>query len=240
MRNHTSPHGAKVSQQEIANPNCNCLLSDQSEEDENRQAGANATETTALPETAIAADGDQALINKTKSRKRLLITGTKRLTLLATFTAIAIVLKYVSNFVPLLTTKLSFIYVAWILAAVILGPVDGLVVGLVSDLLGMILMPTGNGINPINTLSNALFPFIVGLAVRFLPLKNDIAKVCIGTVISMLCCTLGLSTLGLSITYGTPYFALLLTRWTQLIVVAINLATVCLLLPLMKKIKLLN
>lgn len=234
MRNRNSKEKT-VAQQEIATPkSCDCLLSDDS---------------TPAPETPVRSDdygppeGCGDTVARSRPKKKLLIEGTKRLTYIATLTAFALAMKFVGQtwggYLQLFSLKLSFIYLPWILAAIMLGPIDAMIVGFVSDFLGIIILPTTGTIIPLLTLSNTLFPMIVGLAVRYLPLKNLFLKTAIGTAASILICTLGLSTLGLSLTYGTPFFVQLAARWAQPIIIALNLAIVGALLPLFDKLKLL-
>ncbi len=176
-------------------------------------------------------------------KKKPELSTTKRLAYVATFTALALIMKFISQtwggYLQLFSLKLSFIYIPWILAAVTLGPVDGMFVACLSDLIGILVLPTTGTIIPLMTLSNTLFPLFVWLAVRFIPIRHLYLKTVIGTCVSVLVCTLGLSTLALSLTYGTPFWAQLSLRWMQPIVIAVNLVIVGGLLPLMKKLRLL-
>ena len=78
-------------------------------------------------------------------------------------------MKFISQtwggYLQLFSLKLSFIYIPWILAAVTLGPVDGMFVACLSDLIGILVLPTTGTIIPLMTLSNTLFPLFVWLAV---------------------------------------------------------------------------
>ena len=179
-------------------------------------------------------------------KKKPALSYTRGLTYTAALTALALILKLVGQIwggaLMLFNLKLSFIYIAWILSAVILGPLGGMAVGFLSDVLGTFLLPTTGGILPLLVISNTLFPLFIGIAVKYIPIKNLFLKIVIGTVVSMLVCTLGITTLGLSLnTMGeVPFFAMLATRWPQPIVITLNLVIVGALLPVLKRLKIIS
>lgn len=177
--------------------------------------------------------------------KKPALSYTKRLTYTAALTALALIFKLVSQMwggaLQLFNLKLSFTYVAWMLSGIILGPLEGMLVGFLSDVIGTFLLPTTGGINPIITLSDTLFPMFIGLAVKFIPSKNLYLKTAIGTLVSLFACTLGLTTLALSLnTMGeVSFLAMLPTRWPQAVMVILNLVIVGALLPVVNRLKLL-
>lgn len=136
--------------------------------------------------------------------------------------------------------KLSFIYIPWILAGVTLGPFYGMAVAFTTDALGTFLLPSAGSVMPLILLSNTLFPLFVWLAVRLLPFRSLFLKTVLGTCVSCLVCTLGLTTWGLTFLSGVPYFVLLATRVPQIAILALNLVAVGLLLPLLKKLRLVD
>ena len=71
---------------------------------------------------------------------------TKRITYLATFTALSLVLKMLSNALSAAlppSLKISFSYLGWYLSAAVLGPLGGGCVALVTDVLGQLVLPQG-------------------------------------------------------------------------------------------------
>lgn len=200
--------------------------------------------TAAKPKVSQKEIATPACNNLTKKQtlvKKRTLSYTQKLTYTASLTAIALILKIVSQMLggafQLLGLKLSLVYIPWIIAAAALGPLSGMAVAFTADALGTFLLPTTGNIMPLILLSNTLFPLFVALAVKLLPTKNLYFKTVIGTAVSCLVCTLGLSTLGLSILYGVPFFVQLSLRTLQPVVIMLNLAIVGLLLPVLKKLR---
>lgn len=176
--------------------------------------------------------------------KKRTLTYTQKLTYAATLTAIALIFKLLSQSLggafQIVGLKLSFIYIPWIIGAAVLGPFYGMVISFTTDALGTFLLPTTGSVMPLILLSNTLFPLFIALAVKFIPSKNLFLKTVMGTAVSCLVCTLGLTTLGLSILTGVPFFVQLTARLPQLIIIGLNLTAVGLLLTVMKKLKMIE
>ena len=125
--------------------------------------------------------------------------------------------------------------VARIMAGIWFGPVAGGLCGLASDLLGCLIQ--GTAINPLITLGAILWGVIPAF---FVPQRSEgqnpvsrkmaIAKLCAGTVIACVVCTLFVTTAALVLFYGYSLYAILPTRSVQfLIQTPIYCVLVCLL-----------
>lgn len=125
--------------------------------------------------------------------------------------------------------------VARIMAGIWFGPVAGAMCGLASDLLGCLIQ--GYAVNPLITLAAVLWGVIPAL---FVPKqsstkdpsakKASILKLCLGTVIACVVCTLFVTTAGLVWINGYNLYAILPTRLTQLLLqTPVYCAIVCLL-----------
>lgn len=189
-----------------------------------------------------------ASCNSLPKKRRLRYT--QKITYTATLTAIALVIKAsvqaIFASLPLLRPTLT--YIPWIIAGIILDPICAALVGFASDSLGMIIVGQGATINPIMALSCTLFPCIVSMCVRFIPIKHLPLKALIGTCLSAIFCTMFLSTLGLYLysgifmglpDYQKPFFVLMAARLPQLLFIAICAAAAAILLPVMDKLHLL-
>ena len=120
--------------------------------------------------------------------------------------------------------------VARIMAGVWFGPLAGALCGLASDLLGCLIQ--GNAVNPLITLSAILWGVIPAF---FVPQSNAskkaaILKLCLGTILACIICTLFVTTAGLVLINGFSLVAILPTRLIQLAVqTPIYCVLVCLL-----------
>ena len=151
----------------------------------------------------------------------------KRITQLAMFVAMALVMKLIGKSLTLTPTfTVTFIYLPWLLSGVVLGPVGGMIVGAVSDVLGNLVY--GTQFIPLTFVSNTLFALPIGLIYKFAPIKNDFVKCSLGAVCSLVICTLGIGSFALYQWYGyiesMNFFAYLLIRLPQVGVFAINAA----------------
>lgn len=169
---------------------------------------------------------------------------TKRITYIATLSAITLILKILGN-VAILTAafKVSFTYLGWILSGIILGPIGGLIVGGLTDVIGTFAL--GYTINPIITLSASLFPFIVGIFYHYLRINNNYIKVIIGSLISTTICTVFLTSIGIYyISLNGASFSfwqfLILQRLPQIAVAVLNITLACLMIPFLKRLKILK
>ncbi len=184
--------------------------------------------------------------DKSYAKESKLKITTKQITYIATLTAVTLLLKIIGNMLIIEgSLKISFTYIGWALAGIILGPFGGAVVGLCTDTLGMIIFPAAGGINPVLTLGYTLFPFFVGLSYKYLPIKNKNISITLGFIASTVICTLGICSAGLYFYYGynssmSFMTYVLTTRLLQVPMAGANLVIVLLLYPVVKRMNLIN
>lgn len=141
---------------------------------------------------------------------------TRKLCIAALLTAAAIVLSRLVPVINLWSTKIDFSFAAVMLAACILGPVGGLVVGGLADLIGAILFPIG-AYFPGFTVTAAITGLVFGL---LLYKKCNLVRIIIAVVSTQLVCGLLLNTWFISILYTKAFAALLVTRLVQFAVMS--------------------
>lgn len=141
---------------------------------------------------------------------------TRKLCIAALLTAAAIVLSRLVPVINLWSTKIDFSFAAVMLAACILGPVGGLVVGGLADLIGAILFPIG-AYFPGFTVTAAITGLVFGL---LLYKKCNLVRIIIAVVSTQLVCGLLLNTWFISILYTKAFTALLVTRLVQFAVMS--------------------
>lgn len=119
--------------------------------------------------------------------------------------------------------KIGFAFVPVFLVAWLYGPIPAALVGGLGDFLGAILFPIGPYF-PGFTLSCALTGVIFGL---FLHKKQTLPRIVGAVVFNQFGVSLLLTTLWISILYGSPYQALLVTRVVQTaLLAAVELTTI--------------
>ena len=113
--------------------------------------------------------------------------------------------------------------IARIMAGLWFGPFAGALCGLASDLLGCLIQ--GYAVNPLITFAAILWGVIPPLFVppqyfapSPLPKKVTILKLCAGTVVTCIICTLFVTTAGLVWFNGYSLYAIFPTRLTQLLI----------------------
>lgn len=171
---------------------------------------------------------------KDPERKSKYFTARKIATL-AMFTAIALVCKLIGKSLMLTPTfTVSFIYIPWLISGALLGPVAGMTVGFCSDLIGNFIFATVP--NPLTLVSNTLFPLPIALIYKLSGNRgNDYVKTLLGTLASLVACTLGIGSVALYLFYGyyesMGFFTyLLLQRTPQVGVLCVNAAVLLLLI----------
>ena len=109
--------------------------------------------------------------------------------------------------------KIGFAFAPVMLAGMLLGPVKAGIVGVVSDLIGSLLFPSG-----------AFFPgFALSAFIRgvlygaVLYKKSTILNVTIAALINQFVISLFVTSLWLSILYGSPYWPLVVSRIVQVV-----------------------
>ncbi|MBQ7227599.1 MAG: folate family ECF transporter S component [Clostridia bacterium] len=196
---------SKTTQQEIATP----------------ESASNIAETIDVADTE-----SQKTKKKTISEKGREYFSSRNIARLATFVALALVMKLIGKSLTLTPTfTVTFIYLPWLISGAVLGPIGGMIVGAISDVLGNLIF--GQPFIPLTFVSNMLYPVFIGIIYKT-PIKNDYVKCGIGAVCSLLFCTLGLGSLALYTFYGyietMSFFEYLIAfRLQQVIVFAVNL-----------------
>lgn len=175
---------------------------------------------------------------------------TKWLTYTAVFTALALVMKFAGQALTITKDfKITPIYVIWLIAAAVLGPVGGGVVGFLSDILGALIFPVG-AINPLLTLGCTMYGVLAGLCYKYFPVKNHYAKF----LFSGIMCTVLVSLLfdSFALWYWCKFYLKLASyadktffayigasRIMQLAVSAVNIGITLAMVPLLRQLKLL-
>lgn len=145
--------------------------------------------------------------------------------------------------------KITPIYVIWLIAGAVLGPIGGGVVGFLSDILGALIFPTG-AINPLLTLGCTMYGVLAGLCYKYFPIKSHFAKF----LFSGIMCTVLVSLLfdSFALWYWCKFYLKLpsyanrtfiayigASRLMQLAVSAVNVAITLSMIPLLKQLRLL-
>ena len=197
----------------------------------------NAQQEIAAPEAASqAAEVDTAELQKQDTRKgngkdRERFFSSRRITKFAVFVALALIMKLIGKALTIMPTfTVTFIYLPWLISGAVLGPVGGMIVGALSDVLGNLVF--GSPFIPLTFVSNTIYALPIALIYKFAPVRNDYVKCVAGAVISLLACTLGIGSLALYRYYGyveSMGFAqyLLLFRMPQVGVFAVNVVVLC-------------
>lgn len=107
--------------------------------------------------------------------------------------------------------KIGIGFIPLAIAAMLMGPIKGGIVGALADFLGAILFPIG-AYFPGFTLTAFLTGAVYGI---FLYKKQTVLRISIAVGINQLVLSLLLNTLWISILYGSPYGPLFLTRIIQ-------------------------
>ena len=169
---------------------------------------------------------------------------TKWLTYAAVFSALAIVMKLIGQFLTLTPNfKITLIYVIWLLAGAALGPFGGGAVCFTSDVIGALIVPAGT-FNPFLILGNTLYGIIAALAFKYTPVKNYCVKIIAAGLVCTVICTCIINSLALYYSYGydamfTFWQYFVLYRILQPAVAAINIVIAVAMIPLFTRLRLL-
>jgi len=109
--------------------------------------------------------------------------------------------------------KIGFAFVPLAIAAVLYGPMGGITVGGISDLLGATLFPSGP-FHPGFTLSAVLKGLMFGLLLRGKGIESS-KRIAFAVIFNATVISLALNTLWIHQLYGTPYLILLGGRAVQ-------------------------
>ena len=142
----------------------------------------------------------------------------ERAILLGLFVAISIVAgKYLAIRVGDLF-RFSLENTSILLAGILFGPLAGMAVGVVADLLGCVLV--GYAINPLVTLGAAAIGLVSGLVFRFFRVKQAF-KLTIAVLLAHLLGSVVLKTIGLAQFYGMPIYVLMGWRALNYLIVGV-------------------
>lgn len=163
--------------------------------------------------------GGNFLVEKNLNPSQRTRKNTTKLVVFALLIALQIVLsRWLS--INLQFLKIGFSFVPIMFAGYLYGASGGVIVAVVSDLIGAITINTQGAFFPGFTVSAALVGFIYGLS-----LKNvTTGKIIAGVIIKELLCSLLLNTCWLSIMYHSSFTALLATRiWQVLVMICVEI-----------------
>ena len=116
--------------------------------------------------------------------------------------------------------QLSFVAFAGFISGILLGGPWGFTASFIGDLLCGIVHPFG-AYNPIIGIGNGLFGLIPGVIFSF-KRGNNYFKVILSTVLTFICCTFFVNTLGLSLMYSMTFQSLWVLLPYKLIVALVN------------------
>ena len=138
------------------------------------------------------------------------MSRTHRLVLMAMLAAVQIVLSRFLS-INLWNLKIGFAFVPIALAGMLLGPMGAGLTGVVADLIGATLFPSG-AFFPGFTLTAFATAFGYGF---FLHMKQGMAIILGAVLFSEIVGTILLNTLWISILYGTPFIPVMIPRLGQ-------------------------
>ena len=138
------------------------------------------------------------------------MSRTHRLVLMAMLAAVQIVLSRFLS-INLWNLKIGFAFVPIALAGMLLGPMGAGLTGVVADLIGATLFPSG-AFFPGFTLTAFATAFGYGF---FLHKKQGMANILGAVLFSEIVGTILLNTLWISILYGTPFIPVMIPRLGQ-------------------------
>ena len=138
------------------------------------------------------------------------ISTTHRIVLMAMLAATQIVLSRFLS-INLWNLKIGFAFVPIAMAGMLLGPVGAGLTGMVADIIGATLFPSGPFF-PGFTLTAFITAFGYGF---FLQKKQTMKNILAAVLFSEIVGTILLNTLWISILYGTPFIAVMIPRLGQ-------------------------
>lgn len=141
---------------------------------------------------------------------------TQKIVMMAILIAMQVVLSRFLS-INLQYLKIGFSFIPLMFASYLYGPAGGVIVAVVSDLVGAIAFPSGQFFLGF-TVTAALTGFIYGVAFY----KNcTTPKIVAGVIANEVICSLLLNTLWLSIMYTSAFTVLLTTRIWQILVMTV-------------------
>ncbi len=140
---------------------------------------------------------------------------TKNMVLSALFIALSVVLTRLLSQQILIAgvpaSRLSAGFVPIILAGMICGPMWGLLVGVIADVVGFAMFPSGMYF-PLLTVTSALVGFLPGLIVRFGVKLPEWLKTLLSVFTAQILCSMLLQTYFLAISFGKAFEVMFLPR----------------------------
>ena len=115
--------------------------------------------------------------------------------------------------------RFSFENLPILIASMMLGPVVGMLTGIVADLVGCFLV--GYAINPMVTLGAACVGLVGGILFRLLSRLPLFVRVSFSTLTAHFCGSVLVKTWGLAVFYDMPFHALLLWRLLNYAIVGV-------------------
>lgn len=156
---------------------------------------------------------------KNQASKKRLSNNLQLLAVSATLAAISIVCgKYLALSVGNVL-RFSFENLPILLAGMMFGPITGMLVGVVADLIGCVLV--GYAINPIVTLGAACIGLLGGLLFRLTKKLPLLWQTCITVILTHLVASVIVKTFGLSQYYDMPFYVLMLWRLLNYTIVGV-------------------
>ena len=140
------------------------------------------------------------------------VVNTKTITFCAVFIALSVTLN------SLRISSLSFGGFPILYSGLVLGPINGFIVGALSDILGFLIRPSSQGFNILFVLTSALTGAIPGFVMMFIKNKNKYQNfiwVLISFTITQFITSLFLVPIFMQILYGTPAIAQFLKMLPQ-------------------------
>ena len=115
--------------------------------------------------------------------------------------------------------RFSFENLPILLAALHIGPIAGMLVGVIADLLGCLMV--GYAINPMVTLGAAVIGLFGGIMPRILPKKLPVFfRLAISVLAAHICGSVVIKTVGLAAYYSMPFMILMLWRLLNYAIIA--------------------
>lgn len=122
--------------------------------------------------------------------------------------------------------RFSFENLPIMLTGMIFGPVVGLLTGVVADLVGCLMV--GYQINPIVTLGAAAIGFLSGFLYRVIGKRHPFLRILVSVIAAHLVGSVLIKTFGLAKFYDMPFYAVLLWRLLNYVIVGgVELALCC-------------
>lgn len=124
------------------------------------------------------------------------MTKARKLSFMALFVCIGVALNVLT--LPSISWfgRISFVYGFCYLAGILFGPVGGLTVAGIADLIQVVAFPQPGPFVPQLTLSNMMMAGIVGLLFKYGKFSNEYVRVGLGALICLFVCSAGLSAWG--------------------------------------------